>query len=98
MDIPNAFVQTAVPQGKIDEKIIMKLRGALVDMLIDIRPGKYEEFIVYERNQKVLYVKMLKALYGMLKASILYYKKFRTDIESIGYLVNPDDACVANKL
>ena len=98
MDIPNAFVQTAVPQGKIDEKIIMKLRGALVDMLIDIRPGKYEEFIVYERNQKVLYVKMLKALYGMLKASILYYKKFRTDIESIGYLVNPVDACVANTI
>ena len=98
MDIPNAFVQTAVPQGKIDEKIIMKLRGALVDMLIDICPGIYEEFIVYERNQKVLYVKMLKALYGILKASILYYQKFRTDIESIGYLVNLYDACVANKI
>ena len=39
---------------------------------------------------------MLKALYGMIKVSILYYKKFRTDIESIGYLVNPYDACVAN--
>ena len=41
---------------------------------------------------------MLKALYGMIKVSILYYKKFRTDIESIGYLVNPYDACVANKI
>ena len=96
--ILNAFVQTAVSQGKTDEKFIMKLRGALVDMLIDICPGIYEEFIVYERNQKVIYVKILKALYGILKASILYYQKFRTDIESIGYLVNLYDACVANKI
>ena len=59
---------------------------------------KYEEFVVHEGKHKVLYVKMLKALYGMLKASILYYKKFRTDIESIGYLVNPYDACVTNKI
>ena len=38
LDIPNVFVQTEVPQGKTDEEIIMKLRGALVDMLIDICP------------------------------------------------------------
>ena len=34
MDIPNAFVQTNVPQG--DERIIMNFRGVLVDMLLDI--------------------------------------------------------------
>jgi hypothetical protein len=40
---------------------------------------------------------MLMALYGMLIASILYYKKFRKDIESIGFEVNPYDICVANR-
>ena len=30
----------------------MKLRGALVDMLIDICPGKYDEFVVYEGKRK----------------------------------------------
>ena len=39
---------------------------------------------------------MLKALYGILIASILYYKKFRRDIKSIGFEVNPYDACAAN--
>ena len=34
MEIPNAFVQTKVQQG--DERIIMKIRGALVDMLQEI--------------------------------------------------------------
>jgi hypothetical protein len=41
---------------------------------------------------------MLKALYGMIIASILYYKKFRKDIEAIGFEVNPYDICVANRL
>jgi hypothetical protein len=39
---------------------------------------------------------MLRALYGMLIASILYYKKFRKDIEEIGLHVNPYDPCVAD--
>jgi len=41
---------------------------------------------------------MQKALYGMLKSSILYYKKFRAYIESIGFVVNPYDPCVANRM
>ena len=53
--------------------------------------------IVYEGKHKVLYVQMLMALYGMMIASILYYKKFRKDIESVGFEVNPYDICVANR-
>ena len=37
LDIPNAFVQTSIPPG--DEKVIMKIRGVLVDILCEcIRP------------------------------------------------------------
>ena len=97
LDIPNAFVQTSIPQGKSDEKIIMKIRWALVDMLVEMSPETYKEHVIYDNNKKVLYVRMLKALYGMMIASVLYYKKFRKDIESIGYEVNPYDNCVANK-
>jgi hypothetical protein len=38
--------------------------------------------VIYEGKQKALYVRMLRALYGMLISSVLYYKKFRTDIAS----------------
>jgi hypothetical protein len=33
----------------------------------------------------------------MLVSSILYYKKFRKDIESVGFEINPYDVCVANR-
>ena len=34
----------------------------------------------------------------MLKASLLYYEQFVSDIKDIGYVINPYDACVANKI
>ena len=99
-DIPNAFVQTDVDQKNHikGERIIMKIRGSLVDMLVEIAPEVYYDFVVYEGNSKTLYVKMLKAIYGMMQSSLLYYKKFRKDIESIGFKINPYDPCVANRI
>jgi hypothetical protein len=95
LDVPNAFVQTPVPQT--GDKIIMKIRGRLVDILLEICPGVYDSYVIHEGKQKIVYVRMLMALYGMLIASILYYKKFRHDIESVGFEVNPYDICVANR-
>jgi len=89
LDIPIAFVQKPIP--KDCDKVMMKLRGPLVDILCEIYPGVYDNFVFYEgkQKQKVLYVRMLKALYGMMIAYILYCMKFRKDIESIGFEVSP---------
>jgi hypothetical protein len=99
-DIPNAFVQTIVEEKNQvkGEHIIMKIRGPLVDMLLEIAPEVYEGYSTYKGKTKVLYIKMLKAIYGMLLSSLLYYKKFCKDIESIGFEVNPYDPCVANRI
>jgi hypothetical protein len=45
-----------------------------------------------------LYVMMKKALYGMLQSSLVYYKKFRKDLEEIRFIINPYDPCVVNKM
>ena len=49
-------------------------------------------------KHKVLYVRMLKVLYGMLVASLLYYKRFLDDITKIGFERHPYDPCVANRM
>ena len=38
----------------------------------------------------------LRAIYGMLQAALLWYKKFRKDLEAQGFKFNPYDPCVAN--
>jgi len=96
LDIPNAFVQTPIPKG--EERIIMKIRGVLVDILCQLAPEEYTSYVIKERKSKLLYLEMHKALYGMLVASLLYYKKFREDISTIGFKINPYDVCVANRV
>ena len=46
----------------------------------------------------MLYVRLSKALYGMLRAALLFYKRLRSDLENMGFEVNPYDPCVANKM
>ena len=44
---------------------------------------------------KVVYVEILRAIYGMLEASLLWYRKFRADLEGIDFEFNAYDPCVA---
>ena len=61
-----------------------------------VAPEIYRNYVVLERGQSVLYVELQKALYGMLKSALLFYRKLRKDLESVGFVVNPYDPCVAN--
>jgi hypothetical protein len=40
-DIPNAFLQTEIENKSNGEQKIAKIRGQLVDMLINISPEEY---------------------------------------------------------
>lgn len=97
-DIPNAFIQTEMPELKNgEERVIMKITGVLVDLLVQISPEIYGPFVVYENNKKMLYVQVLHALYGMLVAALLWYKKLKNDLEKVGFEFNPYDPCVCNR-
>jgi hypothetical protein len=97
-DIPNAFIQASMPETEDgEERVMMKITGVLVDLSIEIDPGRYGSYIVFENGTKTLYVKVLKALYGMLIAALLWYKKFKSDLETVGFKFNNYDPCVANR-
>ena len=49
-------------------------------------------------GKKILYVKLKKALYGLLQAALLFYKKLSEDLIEEGFTINPYDPCVANKI
>ena len=57
----------------------------------------YCQYITYDsKGQALLYVKMNKALYGLLKSVLQLYKKFCSDIEACGFKANPYYPFVAN--
>ena len=66
-DAPNAFIQTNQPLDEDDQRVILKIQGPLVDMLMQIAPEVCKQHVQYEKNKKVLCVKVLKAIYGLLR-------------------------------
>jgi hypothetical protein len=98
-DIPHAFVQTPNIRTNKDHPLdIMKVKGKLVELLVLMDPNLYAPYVTQENNKPVIYVEILKALYGMIKSPLLFYRKLRKDLEDVGFKINPYDVCVANKV
>ena len=75
-DVPNAFIQAPMPEVKPgEERVMMKFTGVLVDILVQLSPEVYGPYVVFENGRKVIYVQVLRAIYGMLQAALLWYKK-----------------------
>ena len=91
LDIPNTFMQTPMP--KSHQKVIARINRLLVYYLEEICLETYSKYIIHQNNTKVLYVEMKKALYGMILSSLLFYKHFCKDLESIGFKVNDIRSC-----
>jgi hypothetical protein len=46
-DIPNAFIQALMPEVKDgNERVMMKITGVLVDMLVELNPELYGPYVV----------------------------------------------------
>jgi hypothetical protein len=74
VDIP-AFAQTVVSNEDAKHRVIVRIRGPLVDVLVGIAPDVYGRYVSTNKTgQKVLIVECLNAVYGTIVA--LYYKKF----------------------
>ena len=88
IDIPNAFIQTMVKDK--EKRVIMRICGMLVDMLVKIAPDIYKDYVsMNKQGEKQL---CLNALYGTMVASLLYYQKLTTTLSDAGYKMNPYDA------
>jgi hypothetical protein len=76
----------------------MILKGRLAELMVQVAPNLYRKYItVDKRNTPILYVKIQKALYGLLRSALLFYQKLVGDLEKNGFVLNPYDPCVANK-
>jgi hypothetical protein len=93
-NIPDAFLQADSP-----DYVLMCLDGILAELMVTITPNIYRKYITTNAKGKlVLYVQLEKVLYGMMKSALLFNQKLVADIYSIGYVLNPYDPCVTNKM
>ena len=98
VDVPNAFMQAKIDTKPGDPRVILVLRGQIVDMLCSLDKEMHAPYVEYHKGKKVLFLVVHRAIYGLVQSPMLWYKAFRKEIEDQGFTVNPYDPCVANKM
>lgn len=85
-------------QADMNALVHVRLSGPLAAMLVRVNPRKYKTYVVTENRKLVIYVRLLKALYGTMQASLLFWKDLTAVLKKSGFTINPYDECVANKM
>ena len=94
LDVPGAFMQ-----ADIDKLVHVRFTGEMVNMLLHIDHDKYKDYVVTEREDKVLYMELLKALYETLRVARLFWEKLSKQLIDVwGFTPNKYDDCVVNKI
>ena len=79
MDLSGAFLNVDV-----DEEVIMLMEGRLAKRMTLTSTQIYRTYITVKlRDQSILFIRMQKVLYGMLKSALPCYKKLLVDLEEI---------------
>jgi Reverse transcriptase (RNA-dependent DNA polymerase) len=91
-DIPGAFMQ-----ADMDEVMHMRLEGTMRDLLLNVAP-EFSPYVTMENGRRVLYVLLTKALYGTLRAALLFWRKLTSQLKEWGFKTNAYDPCVVNHM
>jgi hypothetical protein len=92
-DIPGAFMH-----ADMNDLIYMSIRGDMARILVSLDEEKYGPYLHERGKDTVIYVRVSKALYGTLQAALLFWKLLSGKLQSWGFIINPYDRCVANKI
>ena len=93
LDVPAAFMQV-----DMDELVHVWFEGERVDKLLEIDQDLYTSYVTEEKGKKVMYVELLKALYGTLWAAWLFWEKLQVKlVNDWGFTPNRYDSCIVNK-
>jgi hypothetical protein len=94
INIPSAFLNAFN-----NKDTIMLLKGCLSKLMVQVDPHLYCKYIIHnKKNQPLLYVKLTKAIYSLLKSALLFYRKFVNDLKSCSspFVIDPYNLSVAN--
>jgi hypothetical protein len=96
-DVVTANVAGAYLHAKMEDFTLLKMEGESVEIMCNVCED-YRKYVYHKNGKKVLYLKLLKALYGCVQSALLWYKLFSSTLQGAGFEMNPYDTCVANKI
>ena len=58
----------------------------------------YKPYIQYRKGKKVIYVKVLREIYGLIESNLLWYNVYTNTLKYLGFSINTYDICTANNI
>ena len=92
IDFPGAYLNSDLPANH--PPVYMRLDKQLAKIACDL-DNTYTQFI---RDDGTVIVQLLKALYGCIQSSQVWYDLLTLRLGGIGYIKNAQDPCVFNKV
>ena len=93
-DISGAYLHAEIPK---EEKVYMKFEGDFADIICEVK-HEYRKFVTIEIDRRVLNIRVLMAIYGMIESALRWYDLFSSTLTGMGFDINPYDKCTANKI
>ncbi len=82
--VRNYDISSAYTNTDVDEDVLMVLKGELAEMMIQITPQTYPKYVMVDRKgTPILNMKLQKALYRLIRASLLFYRKLRKVLRTV---------------
>jgi hypothetical protein len=92
-NIPGTFLH-----ADSDKDITRILKGRLAELMVQIAPNLYRKYKSVDRKgMAIFYIEIQKAIYGLLRSALLFYKKLVANLESNWFMLNPYYRCAAKK-
>ena len=77
----------------------VRFHEEMVDKLLEIDHELYSSYVTVEQGEKVMYMELLKALYGTLGAARLFWGKLQAKlVNDWGFILDRYDSCMVNKM
>ncbi len=93
IQIPGAFLHTTNK-----DYVVIRMNGTLAEVMAKTDLKLYQKYLTYEKGKKVLCLSLQKALYGMMKSALLFYRKLISELKEMDFEVNSYDPCVVDKM
>jgi hypothetical protein len=97
-EVVTANIPGAFPHATNKDYVVMRMNGMLNKLMATTDPKLCQKYLTNEKGKKVLYLCLQKALYGMMKSALLFYRKLISELKKMGFEVNPYNPCVVNKI
>jgi len=96
-DVATCDIVGAYLFANMKDFVLIKLTGESVKIMCETNPN-YENYVSYEKGKPVLYLQLIKALYGCIQSALLWYRTLVEELFDQGFKLNPYDPCVVNKV